>query len=142
MSLKIENFIQNGSDYSRKGYTYLGKSGIIFKKKQPPSSYIYTQGDLDGENHGIIDCGFMTEKSFQIYGNRSGVTQVNIVVQGKCHKLMPWSVNLQKTYTTAGIFTDFFNFPERVNYIRVGLQYTGGAPTSNDWVYVAFNFSS
>lgn len=142
MSLKVEKFLIDGVDYSLKGYTYVGKSGIIFQKKQPPAGYIYTQAGLDKENSGIIDCGYMINKSLQIVGNISGVATVNLLIQGKAHHLMPWSVNLPKNYTGAGGFNDWIYITERCNYIRVGLKYTGGAPNANDWVWIAFNFSS
>jgi len=154
MGFKVPDFLKDKADgtggqvITMKSDLVACMNGIIFWKKQPDAEFVYqndgdgsggTPGD-QGPGKGIINCGLMVMKSFQINMNFGTLTEITVKIEGRIHKTMPWTIQLLSTYTPTSKPYDWKFISERVMDIRIGIKGTG-TPGADDWITIGYNFS-
>lgn len=104
------------------------------------AAYVYDESAGTDNDDGELKVFGFPLKTLTFDVGISGVTSIDIRIEGRSHAKSTWSDVYTKSFTTStGANADFLvNVIEHWDWLRVGVKYTGGAPAVGDTISVYF----
>jgi len=104
------------------------------------ASYVYDESGGTAATSGQVNCMMFENKSIFFNVTVAGVTSVDIIIEGRsANQSTTWGSIYTKSFTTSTTKDFVVPVVEHMDFIRVGVKYTGGAVTT-DKVTITFSF--